>query len=162
MDNRVQMFMMDALKPMMIVATKRNKEAQGFLGVYENLPLQDGSFCSAMGGFAIRDSKNLVTALSEVRRVLKQNGYFLIVDLSRPESKLKDLLVSAYWLVLAPFIAFVAAGRVGLKFGALYATYKRLPRKKQFVNLLWSMGFEVVDQRFRMMDGVCIILLRKK
>jgi len=154
--------MVDALSPMMNVAIERNKTSEGVLGIYEAIPLRSLSFSSAIAGFAIRDSRNLLKALEEIHRVLEDRGYFLIVDLSRSDSVTKRSLVGFYWIALAPLIAFFAAGRLGLKFGALYTTYERLPKKKDFLELLNLAGFEVVEKRFRMMDGVCVILLRKK
>ena len=154
--------MFDALRPMMNVALERNKSSGGMLGIYEAIPLRARSFASVMAGFAIRDSRNLQHALSEIHRILEDEGYFLIVDLSRPDSRTKSVAISVYWKAIAPFIAFIAAGRLGLKFGALYDTYKRLPRKREFLEMLRLTGFEVTQQQFRMLDGVCIILLRKK
>jgi demethylmenaquinone methyltransferase / 2-methoxy-6-polyprenyl-1,4-benzoquinol methylase len=154
--------MLDALGPMMNVALKRNETSEGVLGIYEAVPVRSLSFSSAIAGFALRDSRNLLKALEEIHRILEDKGYFLIVDLSRPDSLAKRSLVGLYWIALAPLIAFFAAGRLGLKFGALYTTYELLPKKKDFLALLNSAGFDIVEKRFSMMDGVCVILLQKK
>jgi len=154
--------MLDALAPMMKVAKARNKDSEGVLGVYEHIPLRDGSFDCAIAGFAIRDARNLFVALKEISRILVNGGLFLIVDLSKPESRLKRALISVYWKAIAPLIAFLAAGRPGLKFGALYTTVRRLPTNRELIELLQSAGFSTVYQEIEMLGGVCTLLVTKR
>jgi demethylmenaquinone methyltransferase/2-methoxy-6-polyprenyl-1,4-benzoquinol methylase len=153
--------MLDALPSMMKVAKRRNPDSEGLLAVYEGIPLRDCSADCAIAGFAIRDSQNLSHALTEVKRVLKVGGYFLIVDLSKPDSSIKRKIVSFYWHFFAPFVAFIAAGPAGLRFGALYTTFKKLPLQSQFVALAERVGYETIVVRKAMADGVCIVLFRR-
>lgn len=154
--------MMDALGPMMKVAKSRNKNCEGFLGVYENMPLKSSTFDASMAGFAIRDAKYLPKSLSEVSRVLNDGGLFLIVDLSKPPLATRRILITIYWKVFAPLLAFIATGKSGLQFASLSTTVKRLPTSVEFIDLLASAGLHVVEARFMMLGGVCIILLEKK
>jgi len=153
--------MVDALGPMMKVATSRNEKSDGVLSVYEHLALRQGTFDAAMAGFAIRDARDLHTALSEVSRILTDGGLFLIVDLSKPDSSVKRALVGFYWRAISPVLAVFAAGRLGLKFGALSTTYRRLPRKSDFLKLIAEAGLGVRVKEYLMVDGVCVILLEK-
>lgn len=154
--------MVDALWPMMKVALLRNRESDGLLSVYERLALVPRSFDAAMAGFAIRDARDLRAALLEVAGILKRGGLFLIVDLSKPDSSMKRKLVAFYWRAVAPLLAIVAAGGLGWKFGALSTTFRRLPTQSNLLRMLEQAGFDVKVQEYRMLGGVCILLLEKK
>jgi demethylmenaquinone methyltransferase/2-methoxy-6-polyprenyl-1,4-benzoquinol methylase len=154
--------MVDALEPMMKIASKRNADSSGFLAAFENLPFRAGIFRAAMAGFAIRDARNLEKSLSEICEIIQDRGFFLIVDLSKPDSKLRKTIIGCYWRFLAPVLAFVAAGPLGLKFGALSTTYQRLPRKSEFVLLLQNAGFDLVESKSFMLGGASVQLFRKR
>jgi demethylmenaquinone methyltransferase/2-methoxy-6-polyprenyl-1,4-benzoquinol methylase len=152
--------LMDPILEMMRVARSSTK-TQGLLAVYENLPFHQGSIDAAMAGFSLRDARDLKVALVELHDALKPDGRFLIVDLSKPDSRVKSGLISVYWRLIAPSLAFVASGRLGLKFGALSKTYRRLPRISEMLNLFEKSGFSVSRREFSMMGGACVIILRK-
>ena len=153
--------MVDALLPMMRVALQKNKSSEGLIAVYENLPFKDASVGAAMAGFAIRDARNLNAALHEVSRILIRSGYFLIVDLSKPDSDLKRGLVGIYWRAFAPMIAFFAAGRLGLQFAALSKTFKKLPTNSKFLELAKGAGLDLASSKYHVLSGASVILLKK-
>jgi demethylmenaquinone methyltransferase / 2-methoxy-6-polyprenyl-1,4-benzoquinol methylase len=153
--------MIDALIPMTRVARKRNPASDGVISVFENLPLASGIANAAIAGFAIRDARKLSNALEEINRTLKQGGLFLVVDLSKPDSRINRGLVRFYWRIIAPAIAFVVAGRVGLKFAALSTTYNRLPTNKEYVELARSKGFNVIKSKYFLLGGASVLVLRK-
>jgi demethylmenaquinone methyltransferase/2-methoxy-6-polyprenyl-1,4-benzoquinol methylase len=154
--------MVDALQPMMGIALERNPSSDGILAVFERLPLRKETFQAAMAGFAIRDAQNLSQALREIHETLADDGHFLIVDLSKPDSRLKRDLIATYWRLFAPLIAFFAAGRLGFRFAALSKTYQKLPQNSRFLKLAQSVGFELEASKFFMLGGAATILLRKK
>ena len=129
------------------------------VAVFEYLPFRKESFDAATAGFSIRDAKDLKLAFAEVRRILKQKGKFLIVDLAKPDSSLKSGLILLYWEIFAPLIAFLSSGRLGLKFGALARTFRRLPRITEFTNLIRESRFSIMRIERYMMGGSCILLL---
>ncbi len=103
--------LLDPIRQMMGVA-KLKTGVEGLIAVFENLPFKAETFDAAMAGFAIRDAKNLSTALEEINRLLKIGGKFLIVDLAKPDSKFKTKLIGIYWRAIAPAIAFLSSGRL--------------------------------------------------
>jgi demethylmenaquinone methyltransferase / 2-methoxy-6-polyprenyl-1,4-benzoquinol methylase len=153
--------LVDPMLGMMRIARERVAQ-DGALGVFEFLPFRKEAADAAMAGFSIRDARDLSAALRQINILLKENGKFLIVDLSKPDSSLKSSVISVYWRVLAPAIAFLSSGKLGLKFGALSKTYKRLPKISEFFRLTEAEGFEVTKSEFSMLGGACIILLTKK
>jgi demethylmenaquinone methyltransferase / 2-methoxy-6-polyprenyl-1,4-benzoquinol methylase len=152
---------LDALIEMMKVASQKVPLSDQFLGVYEYLPFARGSFSAAMAGFAIRDARNLSLALSQICTSIRAGGFFLIVDLSKPDSKMKSALIGGYWRVVSPLLATFASPKLGRKFASLHSTYKKLPTRSQFVLLAKNAGFEIAGERYHMMGGSSVILLRK-
>ncbi len=152
--------LLDPLKQMMRIA-KSKTGLDGVIAVFENLPFKPETFDSAAAGFAIRDARNLRRALEEIDSLLKRKGKLVIVDLSKPDSKFKTTLIGFYWRALAPAIAFIAAGSLGLEFGALAKTFHRLPRNSEFLRLVKESGFHVTKAEFSMMGGACVLLLTK-
>jgi len=152
--------LVDPILEMMRVARFKSK-ADGLLAVYENLPFRRESVDAAMAGFSIRDAKDLTKALGELYRILKPSGLFLIVDLSKPDSKVKSRFISIYWRVIAPVLAFAASGSLGLKFAALSKTYDRLPKISEMINLFDKCGFLVSSSAFFMLGGACIFVIQK-
>lgn len=157
----VDPILVDPISGMMRVAIKRTHQ-QGLLAVYESLPFRDGVIDSAMAGFSLRDARDLSKALQQINRLLKIDGKFLVVDLSKPDSTVKSWLISVYWRTLAPAIAFLSSGRLGLKFGALSTTYRRLPKISEFYQVVKDEGFEVSRSEFSLLGGAAVILLTKK
>lgn len=142
-------------------SAKSRTSVDGVISVFENLAFKEESFEAAMAGFSIRDARNLSRAFAEINRVLKTEGKFLIVDLSKPSSKVKSALIYTYWRAIAPVIAFVAVGKLGLNFGILAKTFQELPRNPRFLQLARNNGFEVLASHYSMMGGVCVLLLGK-
>ncbi|MEN8185844.1 MAG: bifunctional demethylmenaquinone methyltransferase/2-methoxy-6-polyprenyl-1,4-benzoquinol methylase UbiE [Bacteroidota bacterium] len=54
------------------------------LGDSENLPYKDNSFDAATVGFGVRNFENLEKGLSEIYRVLKPGGSFVVLETSQP------------------------------------------------------------------------------
>jgi demethylmenaquinone methyltransferase/2-methoxy-6-polyprenyl-1,4-benzoquinol methylase len=154
--------MVDALLPMLQTAAKRNESSEPVLAIFENMPFKGEVFRAAMAAFSIRDAQNLKRAISQIKQIVRVGGFLLIIDLTKPDSKWKRGMVALYWRVFAPLIAFAAAGKPGLKFGALSTTFKRLPTKTQFVTTAQEAGFELVSTKFFMLDGVGIFLLCRR
>ena len=153
--------MLDALGPMIRVAKKRNPNAEGIIGVFENLPLRSRTIQGVMTGFAIRDARRLNEALREINQALVRGGLLLIADLSKPESNFKSGLIALYWKIFAPLIALAVSGRKGLKFAALSNTYQKLPKKSVFLELTKKTGFRLIASRYFMLGGASVLLLKK-
>lgn len=151
----------DALMPMMMASRHNTPMVEGILGVYENIPLRNEVVDGAMAGFAIRDAINLSLAMAQISNSLKPGGYFVIVDLSKPDSKLREFLIGVYWRTISPLLALIASPKLGRRFAALYTTYRRLPSTTEFRKLVRKSGFDILSERYRMLGGSAVILLRK-
>ena len=125
-------------------------------GIFEHMPFKDNTFDVVMCGYSLRDAINLEIAVSEIHRILKKNGRFLIVDLGKPDNKLIRLGVSIYLKYIIKIFAYVIARQTGLKFQTLYGTFIKWPQNKT-LNLLLKKQFSEVDFKTKLMGGSIIV-----
>ena len=148
--------------PQMLKSTDRlfNEKLNCACGVFEHIPFQNEEFYIVLSGYSLRDAISLRTAISEIHRVIKKNGKWVIVDLGKPDEPLIRLGVTFYLRMILPIIAFVAGGRLGLKFATLYGTYKRWPQNKKLENLLLE-KFSRVEFEKDLMGGAIMVAAYK-
>ena len=125
-------------------------------GIFEHMPFKDNTFDVVMCGYSLRDAINLEIAVSEIHRILKKNGRFLIVDLGKPDNKLIRLGVSIYLKYIIKIFAYVIARQTGLKFQTLYGTFIKWPQNNT-LNLLLKKQFSEVDFKTKLMGGSIIV-----
>ena len=69
----------------------------------ENLPFESGSFDGITAGFGVRNFENLQLGLSEMCRVLKEDGIAVILEPSKPKAFPVKQIYSAYFHYILPF-----------------------------------------------------------
>lgn len=159
--NNLQIILYDPLTPML-------KNTQKFFtitpslasGVFEHIPFQNEKFDAVICGYSLRDAISLKIAISEIHRILKKGGRFVIVDLGKPNNFLIRQGVSFYLRIILPIIAFGIAGKLGLKFGTLYGTYKLWPQNKKLEEMLLE-RFSKVEFETAMMGGAIMVAAYK-
>jgi demethylmenaquinone methyltransferase/2-methoxy-6-polyprenyl-1,4-benzoquinol methylase len=98
-----QITCLDASAGMLDVArTKLN--AHFVQGRAEALPFPDNSFDFLTMGYALRHVTDLETTFREFRRVLKPAGKLLILEVTKPESRLGGLCFRLYFGRIYPFL----------------------------------------------------------
>jgi demethylmenaquinone methyltransferase/2-methoxy-6-polyprenyl-1,4-benzoquinol methylase len=97
------------------------------LGVGESLPFDDGHFDFISMGYALRHLPDLRQAFAEYHRVLKPGGRACIMEISRPEGRLKNRLLGAYFQLVLPTLA-------------------RLVEASRDTHRLWQYYWETIDQ----------------
>lgn len=125
-------------------------------GIFEHMPFKDNTFDVVMCGYSLRDAINLEIAVSEIHRILKKNGRFLIVDLGKPDNRLIRLGVSIYLKYIIKIFAYIIARQTGLKFQTLYGTFIKWPQNNT-LNLLLKKQFSEVDFKTKLMGGSIIV-----
>lgn len=73
-------------------------------GIGEALPFPDDTFDMLTMGFALRHVADLRSAFEEYRRVLKPGSKVLILEISRPRTKLATWFLKFYMKGIVPFI----------------------------------------------------------
>ena len=156
-DGKIHVTLYDPLVQMLQQTSKFFEEKPDLTsGVFEHIPFKDGEFDAVLCGYSLRDAINLRIAISEIHRVLKNEGRFVIVDLGKPDKAIIRFGVSFYLRMILPIIALIAGGRLGLKFATLYGTYKRWPKNKKLEALLLE-KFSRVEFEKDLMGGAIIV-----
>ena len=160
-DGKISITLYDPLVPMLKnTGTFFEKSPDIANGVFEHIPFKDGEFDAVLCGYSLRDAINLRIAISEIHRVLKKDGRVVIVDLGKPDEVFFRAGVSFYLRCILPILAFAAGGRLGLKFGTLYGTYKRWPQNKKLEGLILE-KFSRVEFEKDLMGGAIMIAAYK-
>ncbi|HWP78453.1 MAG TPA: class I SAM-dependent methyltransferase [Candidatus Nitrosotenuis sp.] len=160
-DGNIKITLYDPLVPMLKnTSTFFEKTPDMACGVFEHIPFREGQFDAVLCGYSLRDAINLKIAISEIHRVLKQGGRFVIVDLGKPDHPVLRAGVSFYLRVMLPIIAFAVGGKLGLKFATLYGTYKRWPQNKKLRAMLLE-KFARVEFEEDLMGGAIMVAAYK-
>jgi demethylmenaquinone methyltransferase/2-methoxy-6-polyprenyl-1,4-benzoquinol methylase len=160
-DNQVRIVMFDPILEML--KNPNTNLAQIFVessGIFEYLPFRNETFDVVMCGYTLRDAIELEKAISEVYRILKKGGRFIIVDLGKPDVLIIRIGVDFYLKYILRILAFLVAGESGLRFKTLYGTYKKWPRNKILYSLL-STKFSKVNF-IKKMIGASIVISATK
>jgi demethylmenaquinone methyltransferase/2-methoxy-6-polyprenyl-1,4-benzoquinol methylase len=129
-------------------------------GVFEHMPFRDEKFDAVLCGYSLRDAMSLKIAIAEIHRILKKGGRFVIVDLGKPDNPLVRVGVSCYLRAILPILAVLGGGLLGLKFAALYETYKLWPQNSKLESLLIE-KFSKVEFEREMFGGAIIVVAFK-
>ena len=157
----INIILYDPLLPMLKNSDRLFKEKpETACGVFEHVPFKDRQFDVALSGYALRDAISLKIAISEIHRVLKKDGKWIIVDLGKPDKAVIRFGVSFYLKIILPIIAFIAGGRLGLKFAALYGTYRVWPQNKKLESMLLE-KFSRVEFDKDLMGGAIMVAAYK-
>ncbi|TLX94343.1 MAG: methyltransferase domain-containing protein [Thaumarchaeota archaeon] len=157
----LQITLYDPLRPMLKNTSRLFAKAPVVAcGVFEHIPFRDETFDAVLCGYSLRDAISLRTAIAEIHRVLKKGGRLVIVDLGKPDNPLIRAGVSFYLRSMLPILAMIAGGRLGLKFVALYGTYRLWPENKKLESLLHD-KFPRVEFEKAMMGGAIMVAAYK-
>lgn len=117
-------------------------------GLGECLPFADATFDFIAMGYALRHVADLNTFFSELRRVLKRRGRVLILEITRPESRVSRSLMRFHLRKLVPCIARVLTGqRDAARLMEYYwATIEECVPPATILAALSSAGFEDVHR----------------
>ncbi|MDE1844907.1 MAG: class I SAM-dependent methyltransferase [Thaumarchaeota archaeon] len=160
-NDNINITLYDPLRPM-LKNTSRLFSTTPVLtcGVFEHIPFRDEKFDAVLTGYSLRDAINLRIAISEIHRVLKKDGRFVIVDLGKPDNPVIRAGVSFYLRAILPILAVIGGGRLGLKFATLYSTYKLWPQNKKLESLLLE-RFSRVEFEKGMLGGAIMVAAYK-
>lgn len=110
------------------------------LGDSEKIPFEDNSFDAITVAFGIRNFENLELGLSEILRVLKPNGIFVILETSVPEKFPFKQGYSFYTKNILPLIGkMFSKDKVAYKY--LSDSASIFPYGKALNNILEKIGF---------------------
>ncbi len=151
--------LLDPLKPMLNVAnTKLNDNPSMTLnGIFEKLPLRDNIFDVVMCGYSFRDAQNFKMAAKEMKRVLKNNGRLLIVDIGKPDNRFLRWFIGLYFRFCAGLLASFFLGRKGFIFAKIYPTYRKFLTINQLRSIFQNL-FNDVNIETSMLSAAIILV----
>lgn len=110
----------------------------------ENLTLASEQFDAVTVGFGIRNFQNPSKGLSEMYRVLKPGGELIVLEFSRPGSRLLTGLFDLYFCYILPLI-----GKLFSKHGSAYTylpeSVKNFPYGQAFADMMAKEGFKEIS-----------------
>ena len=160
---RVKITAVDLSQEMLNLADKKIKELGADITIQkanaENLPFESNKFDAVSVGFGVRNFENLEKGLSELRRVVKENGNVYILEFSKMEGVLSPLY-NFYFNKVLPFLAKMISGEKEA-YTYLPDSVKNFPCGERMKNILLDLGFSKVEYK-KLSLGIVTIYKAKK
>ncbi len=136
-------------------AARRRVAFPGVAGDAMRLPFADDVFDAAVVGFGIRNLPDLERGLAEIRRVLSPGAKLVILEFSRPESRLVRIGHGAWLRLAVPGLARLAASG-GEPYDYLRDSILSFPDAGALARTLGGAGFGAVSYRHLALGTVAI------
>lgn len=107
----------------------------------EDLSFDDNTFDLAMVAFGVRNFENLEKGLSEIKRVLKPGGTFIVLELSEPRVFPMKQLYSFYSKNILPTFGKIVSNDSSA-YTYLPESVKRFPSYEKFTKIMDKVGFK--------------------
>jgi demethylmenaquinone methyltransferase/2-methoxy-6-polyprenyl-1,4-benzoquinol methylase len=118
-------------------------------GRAEALPFRADSFDMLSMGFALRHVPDLEVAFAEYRRVLKAGGRLLLLEVSRPPSRISRWLIQTHFQHVLPLLTRISTGSepAQLLMRYYWDTIDMCVPPETILDVLRRNGFVEVDRR---------------
>jgi demethylmenaquinone methyltransferase/2-methoxy-6-polyprenyl-1,4-benzoquinol methylase len=125
-------------------------------GSISTLPFNDGAFDSVTASYALRNSPSLACTITEVHRVLKAGGTFVILDFSKSSNRHVQCFQCMLLTLWGGFWGFLLHGnpRIHSYIGASLRGY---PPQSDVIRIIEDAGMRLVCRR-RFMGGATELL----
>ena len=160
---RVKITAVDLSQEMLNLADKKIKQLGADITIQkanaENLSFESNKFDAVSVGFGVRNFENLEKGLSELRRVVKENGNVYILEFSKMEGVLSPLY-NFYFNKVLPFLAKMISGEKEA-YAYLPDSVQNFPCGERMKNILLDLGFSKVEYK-KLSLGIVTIYKAKK
>lgn len=143
-----------------IVTKKLENIISMVTGDSENLPFDDNTFDAITVAFGVRNFENLEKGLSEILRVLKPNGIFVILETSVPTNPIYKFGYNIYSKFILPTIGKLFS-KDKIAYNYLSESASVFPYGEELNNILRKIGFINVEDKPQTM-GVATIYTASK
>lgn len=133
----------------MLRENERTTGIQLLQGFGESLPFVSSSFDFISMGYALRHVESLPELFREFRRVLKPGGKVLVLEISKPDSRILRLILKTFMATIAPSISRFRTNRAELRELLRYywATIEECVPPASITEALREAEFSVVERR---------------
>lgn len=121
----------------------------------ENICFEDNTFDAAMAAFGVRNFRDPVKGLSEMRRIVRHGGLVVILEFSKPDGFIFKHLYNFYFNNLLPFAGAVVS-RQKKAYKYLNESVMEFADKERFIQLMSESGLSDIKQS-RMTGGIATI-----
>jgi len=125
-------------------------------GDAQSLPLPDACADVVSIAFGIRNVADPAQALREFRRILRPGGRVIILEFSKPKSRVIRWLNDLYCAHIMPHTATWISGDRSGAYKYLPMSVKSFMNREEMMRQMRDAGFENVEQ-FPMTFGVCVV-----
>ena len=109
----------------------------------EDLPFKNDHFHAITAGFGVRNFENIKKGLTEIWRVLQENGIVVILEPSTPRAFPIKQIYRIYFHQILPFLGrLISKDRNAYNY--LPESVDAFPENKEFVTILKDVGFSEV------------------
>lgn len=143
-----------------IVTKKLENIISMVIGDSENLPFDNNTFDAITVAFGVRNFENLEKGLSEILRVLKPNGIFVILETSVPTNPIYKFGYNIYSKFILPTIGKLFS-KDKIAYNYLSESASVFPYGEELNNILRKIGFINVEDKPQTM-GVATIYTASK
>lgn len=134
----------DFCRPMLeIAAGKMAGRVRLIEGDALKLPFRDGTFDAATIAFGLRNLSNVESGLAELSRVVKPDGWVVVLEFSRPANAILRPLFGFYFRKLLPWVGGVISGSRGA-YTYLPASVQKFPDQSQLSSMMQRAGLDQV------------------
>jgi len=134
---------LDFCRPMLELAAQKNRELAFVEADALRLPFGSGEFDAVSIAFGLRNLSSVESGLSELRRVLKPQGWAAILEFSKPTVPGFRALMATYCTRLLPRIGGIISGSRSA-YEYLPDSVSRFPDQETLAGLMSDAGFDQV------------------
>ncbi len=129
-------------------------------GDSENLPFKDNTFDAITVAFGVRNFENLEAGLSEMHRVLKDEGQLVVLEFSKPRVFPFKQIFHFYFQHILPVIGRWTS-QDSRAYSYLYESVQAFPEGDDFLNILQKTGYKSYQCK-PLTLGICSIYSAEK
>jgi len=154
-------------KLLSIARSRLGDRAELELGLAEDLPVGDESFDRVFCSFSFRDFRDKEKGLREIFRVLRKDGVLVILEIGKPEDRLKLKMMNLHLRYGVPLIArFIVPRDVLMARGEnmykdLWMSYQKYLPASAYAEIMRGIGFADVEWDELTYGGAVLLRGRK-
>lgn len=137
-----------------------SKPIDFFKSSAEKLPFSENTFDAATVAFGVRNFEKLEVGLCEIKRVLKNEGTFVVLEFIKPRKGITKVFIGFYLKFILPIIGkLISKNKEAYQY--LNQSINEFYTSHEFEDICIRVGFQKVKTRVLFMGLVAIFVLKK-